>query len=1270
MSEEPVLSMSKVLEKINYWIIQLQDMGRRNRLLYFRKTKSSTLSIKYPDCLFLFEYLVINDKPIYSPLEENFQSNLFSEEQQTNSNYEDLYKTKRDEFRTEKTFNNSNKVLKNLGYRSRTVREEQGINTLYLTFGMLKWQDGIGGEYYEAPLILVPIDIVKEESGLRLGIKLLEEEVIVNPTLSIKLSNDFDIILDEEINDLTTDSIQSFWENTRNKTKKMIGWKVTEKSVIGMFNFQTMMLIKDLQNNIDVYKSNSIIRLLSGQDSKLIEIPDNIPTDDQLDDVVDPLETFQILDADSSQQEAIEAAKRGLSFVLQGPPGTGKSQTIANIISELMADGKKILFVSQKSVALDVVHKRLSNLGLGEFCLKVHSYRTNKKDVIQELGKSLDTRNGEITTPTKSKRQELGEIKRKLNQYVEELYKPRFELGLNLRRVYGEISTLYDFPNLKFSFSDIKNIDESQFRSLISDIRKYQQHDSVILEFDTHPWKGFEKKEVSLQFREETADHFNHTAKLLGIIKNDTKKITQDICRSEVDILKNCYSLVGVLKIYKPNIFAEEYEEIIDRFSSEYATKTRYFKLKFWKDKVKLSRIQWNKEKYSFDEVLLIVRKVFNLNKSLQKNKAQTNQCYQISLSEISDYANLLDNLNFELEFARNLYREDTLPVEISLENNSKLDNTIRWFEQHAKKVNRIMEWVSFATSLDNSEQLGLSDFIQNAISQGISTEDWENVFKRRFYILYEDAISQSNTIIQNFSTVSLNTLIEKFKELDIDLIRSSSLEIRDKLYQSRPDSSWIQAKSAETTILRREMNKKRRIKPLRRLFHEIPNLILNLRPCLMMSPLTVCQLLDTDLFQFDIAIFDEASQIPPEYALGTIIRAKQLVIAGDRHQLPPTRFFQSESIDEFDDDDYEAEDYESILDACDAINLPNKMLRWHYRSEDESLIAFSNFHFYGNKLLTFPAANRSSNNSAIEFHRVNGIYRAGKGARNNPIEARAVAEHVVSILKNNPNLSIGIVTFSQSQRFLIEGELEQIQKNNHHLTPLFDYNKEERLFVKNLEMVQGDERDIIIFSIGYGKDELDRIKLNFGPLNKQGGERRLNVAVSRARKSVKVFSSIDPEDIDLSRAKSHGARLLRNYLKVARDGITSILEDAPLNTTEEFESPFEEAVYEKLTSKGLILHKQVGVSKYRIDFGVVDPTQQGRYILGIECDGATYHSSPTARDRDRLRQQILEDKFHWKIQRIWSYDWINNPEREADKIIRVIEQQKHNFEKSSVKKN
>jgi superfamily I DNA and/or RNA helicase/very-short-patch-repair endonuclease len=451
---------------------------------------------------------------------------------------------------------------------------------------------------------------------------------------------------------------------------------------------------------------------------------------------------------------------------------------------------------------------------------------------------------------------------------------------------------------------------------------------------------------------------------------------------------------------------------------------------------------------------------------------------------------------------------------------------------------------------------------------------------------------------------------------------------------------------------------------PLRKLFYEISNLIQALKPCLMMSPLTVSQLLDPNLYQFDLVVFDEASQIPPEYAMGAFLRAKQVIVAGDRQQLPPTNFFQTIESDEFED---EAElsqgpTFESILNSFDSFGFPSKMLNWHYRSKDETLIAYSNYHFYDNRLYTFPNSASDGLDTGLKFVYVpDGVYKRGVGARHNLVEARKVAELVYEHLTKTPELSLGIVAFSVSQRRAIEVELDDLRKNNPEFNALFSYDLDEPIFIKNLENVQGDERDVIILSVGYGKDEAGKMAMNFGPINREGGARRLNVAVTRARYTLKLVASIEPEDIDLAHSNSQGAALLRNYLEVARDGVRAVFKDEKLSADAEFDSPFEQNVYQELSRRGVQLKPQVGVSNYRIDFGVVDPEQPGRFLLGIECDGEAYHSAFTARDRDRLRQQILEG-LGWKIHRIWSRDWIQNREGEIQRVLAAINTRKQDI--------
>ncbi|HZO91622.1 MAG TPA: DUF3320 domain-containing protein [Chthonomonadaceae bacterium] len=422
---------------------------------------------------------------------------------------------------------------------------------------------------------------------------------------------------------------------------------------------------------------------------------------------------------------------------------------------------------------------------------------------------------------------------------------------------------------------------------------------------------------------------------------------------------------------------------------------------------------------------------------------------------------------------------------------------------------------------------------------------------------------------------------------------------------------------------------------------------------------------LDPEAIQFDTVIFDEASQICSEDAVGAIMRGKQVIVVGDSKQLPPTRFFTAGATDDYDTEEEEEEAateiYESILDECSTIaGLPQWMLRWHYRSRCEALIAFSNHHFYENRLVTFPGpyvADAQGADRCVEFIYVpNGVYIRGKGqsAGTNREEARKVAELVFQHFDTRPERSLGVIAFSERQQTAIDDEIRHLRTQKPEYEQFFAEEGEEPFFIKNLENVQGDERDTILFSVGYGRDQHGKLSMNFGPLNKDGGERRLNVAITRAKYQVKLVSSILPQDIDLSRTDKRGPALLKYYMEFAQRGPSALAKESTVSGAAEFDSPFEEEVCRALEERGLRVHRQVGCAGYRIDLAVVDDAHPGRYLLGIECDGATYHSSKTARDRDRLRQQVLEDMgWRGRILRIWSSDWIRN--REAQ-LLRVVE--------------
>ncbi len=461
-------------------------------------------------------------------------------------------------------------------------------------------------------------------------------------------------------------------------------------------------------------------------------------------------------------------------------------------------------------------------------------------------------------------------------------------------------------------------------------------------------------------------------------------------------------------------------------------------------------------------------------------------------------------------------------------------------------------------------------------------------------------------------------------------------------------------AVGGEMAVLRREFEKKRKHKPIRQLIKEAGTAILAIKPVFMMSPISVAQFLEPGSVTFDLLLIDEASQVSPVDALGAMARAAQVVVVGDDKQLPPTRFFSKMLDDDearSDGDGLNASDLESILGLCVAQGMSQRMLRWHYRSRHHSLIAVSNREFYDSRLFVVPSPTTITAMHGLHFRLVkDGVFDRGNSATNR-VEARAVAEAVVDHARRYPRQSLGVGAFSVSQRDAIRDELEVLQREQPELAPFFSSGRSEPFFVKNLENIQGDERDVIFISIGYARDKSGYLAMNFGPLSSQGGERRLNVLISRARERCEVFGSITADDIDLQRAKSRGAAAFKTFLRFAATGVL----DAQAPTDGDHDSDFERQVEIALEELGYEVHRQVGTAGFIIDLAIVDPVKPGRYLLGIECDGATYHSSRSARDRDRLRETVLKDRG-WKIHRVWSTDWFHRPGEQLQKIVAAIE--------------
>jgi len=574
-----------------------------------------------------------------------------------------------------------------------------------------------------------------------------------------------------------------------------------------------------------------------------------------------------------------------------------------------------------------------------------------------------------------------------------------------------------------------------------------------------------------------------------------------------------------------------------------------------------------------------------------------------------------------------------------------------------------VRDWCAWQRLRQEAAPAGLLPLIRQLENTGkhSAAENLSALFEHSFRLALLNARIDNDRALREFFGMEQNERIRRFRALDDKVAELTRELIRARLSRQVADAQNINfVPKAEIALLSKELAKRMRHIPVRKLLANTPKLTARLKPCMLMSPLSVAQYLDPTCEAFDLVVFDEASQIPVWDAVGAIARGKQTIVVGDPKQLPPTNFFNAASGDEEDfADDLETEsqkDLESVLDELLGNKVRHRRLCWHYRSRHEGLISFSNARYYDGQLLTTPSPTTRDSGVSMK-HLPNAAYDKGK-TRTNPGEAKALVEELVARLRSTdgPARSYGIVTFSLAQQQLIENLLDEQRSLHPEIETHFGGKppvEGEPVFVKNLESVQGDERDVILFSIGYGKDSNGRLSMNFGPLNREGGQRRLNVAVTRAKHEIRVFSSLSADDIDLKRTRAQGVQDLKAFLDhAARGGRTQ--SSSLAGAGPKAHSEFIEHVAGKLRAAGYTVHQQVGSSGYRVDLAVVDPSDASRYLLALECDGPNYRNAATARDRDKLRQAMLAG-LGWKVHRIWSTDWWHKPEEEERKLLDSI---------------
>lgn len=1340
------------------WERKLLDLSLRNTLLNFRVTKNTIQLITYQlslleDALSGGQEFQIMARP--KDFDNSLRSNKIYEVQNQQDLLQSLTETEFTNHRL-RTFLGENEMASRvvgLYKAARVSIEENGANTLYIALGFLKWYEtDISQKERYAPLVLLPIDIIRKSAQKGYVIRVRDEEPQMNITLLEMLRTDFGLTisgLDPLPMDESGVDLKRVFRIVRQAVMSFSRWDVEELAFVGLFSFSQFIMWNDIRNRSEELKRNPVVAsLLSG---KMEWVPDDdFPAPDGLDEEFSPTDVALPISADSSQLSAICAAGKGNSFVLHGPPGTGKSQTITNMIANALFQGKSVLFIAEKMAALSVVQKRLASIGLAPFCLELHSNRAKKKDVLEQLDMALSVGRQAPAEGYLPQAQRLQESRQELNDFVRELH---------TLRPYG--LTLYDaichYEPLR-SASDVLHIPSSYVNDL-TDERRLGIFDlleqlkitvTACKGVQDHPLKALHPEAYSPALKEDlrsiipsyrrvlaalqddvtafsqaTGLEFSHTAshlrtaeKLRSFLSGapsipeplflcvNLSALREPVCaavshgRDAAALRKNLET------VFEPAIFAEvnaaallrEWKAAdaswflpkmmgqgkIRKLLQSYALDPRAYDKK--QTPAYLEQLAaFGQHQQAIQEQAAPLQPLFGLLWKPDGAADDWNQLeivYQaaVSLLEILAELHMLEPAARQAVIQHQVLQPAAFcgyytAILTSLEKHME-----EWVQMESE-LGRVggIDFVALQTAEENwpcqGEKLAgvweahiedLRDYcgylsvrrclcaegleqIPEALEQG--SLDADTVVAAAQKSLYHACIlwtMEQVPSLSSFNGMVFEQRIAHYKELATQFEQLSRKELVAQLSAKVPSTSANFAASSEIGILQKAIRSGGRMLSIRKLFDSIPTLLRRLSPCMLMSPISVAQYIDPSYPPFDLVIFDEASQLPTCEAVGAIARGKHVIVVGDPKQLPPTNFFNTNQIDE---ENYEQEDLESILDDCLALGMPQEHLLWHYRSRHESLIAFSNRQYYDNSLYTFPSPNDLE--SKVRFIPVDGYYDRGK-TKQNVAEAEAVVGEILRRLRDHSlrTRSIGVVTFSIVQQNLISDLLEKAFAAEPALDE-WNTAMEEPLFIKNLENVQGDERDCILFSVGYGPDQQGNVSLNFGPLNQDGGWRRLNVAVSRARQEMLVFSVLQPEQIDLSRTRSDGVAGLKAFLQFAKNGKGSL----PLKEGQQSAVPdaLADIVAHVLQNQGYIVHTHIGSSAYQVDIGVVHPEHPERYLLGILFDGRQYRQAGTSRDRNLLQVSVLHS-LGWRIHRVWSLDWWENPEKETEKIKEAIQ--------------
>lgn len=1166
-------------------------------------------------------------------------------------------------------FDEARRRARTIAGKARELREERGIDTGFVAVGMATWSLGRGGASAArrpaAPVLLRsctlrPTSPQHDDYELDLG-----DEIELNPVLEHYLASEQGLAIDPAHLEAAANTPGGFdpyptYAALAEACASVPDFEVAPRIVLGTFSYAKLPMVADLAAQGDALADHDVIAAIAGDPTALRSVRHELPTR-AADVVPDPASGLLVLDADSSQQEAVDAARSGAHLVVHGPPGTGKSQTIANLVAALAADGKRVLFVAEKRAAIDAVVGRLDRVGLSDLVLDLHDGARGRRRVATELADSLPGRSSRPADPPGHDVDRLRAAASTLREHRDAMHEPRHPWGVSVHDIQEAISALGarerpPHSRVRIRGEALQSLPRERYEVLTRELTRVASLGAWRTDHGSDPWYGATVRtpEDAVRARELVerwaGSGIDDVGRTLADVFSGLRLPAARTVRDWGRILDTVAEVRDTLETFRPEIFDVPLGEFVAATGTADYRSSVGAELGWWERRGLRRQIRRYVRPGRPPEDLHAALLAASDQRSAWKEMAGAGGRPEMpaDLDRAMDaYAVLSRDLAWLDE------RVPRTPESVSLLDVPRAELGAR-LRALADAPERLAVIPSTIGPVESMRDAGLGPLLEDLASRKVPADDVAAESDFVWWSSVLDDISLRDARIGAHDGEDLRRTVEEFAGADRAVLRQNASRVRAAV---RANVDRVLTDSPELeSIVRAEAAKSRRHRPLRDLLPLAGDLITAARPCWVMSPLVVASVLPPGVW-FDVVVFDEASQIPPAEAVSAISRARQVVLAGDARQLPPTAFFTTVNDDaDPSPDDSLTEGVESILDVL-AATLPSRRLSWHYRSQDERLISFANEHVYDGSLVTFPGTGSAP---VLRHELVDGSGVVAEGAASvetTQAEVERVVELVLEHARTRPGESLGVIALGMAHTQRLDDAVRRaLQGVDSETAAFFTEDVHERFFIKNLERVQGDERDAIILSVGYGKTPHGRVLHRFGPLNVEGGERRLNVAITRAKKRMTVVSSIAADELDPARLKARGAQMLRDYLAHAATSTATVAADPGDGMPHRaVESVVMAEFARRLRASGLTVHERYGSSADPIDLAVEDPQRPGRLVVAVESDGPEYAAMPSARDRDRLRAEHL-GRLGWNHLRVWTRDAFRDPARDVARIQALVE--------------